>query len=99
MMIYIIHQKVYTNTVKARWLLLLAYSSSIARLWFVVELMLPMTWNDPRARMPAMVDGLDNDARWLGRFHAGEREVLSACYRDYVQIALRATRGLLRDAD
>ncbi len=39
------------------------------------------------------------DAPWLDRFHAGEREVLDQCYRDHFRVVDSAVGQVLRGAD
>jgi len=39
------------------------------------------------------------DAPWLERFHAGEREVIEGCYRDHFRVVENAVGQVLRGAD
>ena len=40
-----------------------------------------------------------DDPAWLGRFHAGDRDVLGACYRDHFGTVARAVGRVLHGAD
>jgi RNA polymerase sigma-70 factor, ECF subfamily len=39
------------------------------------------------------------DALWLARFHAGERDVIDGCYRDHFRVVEGAVGKVLRGAD
>jgi RNA polymerase sigma-70 factor (ECF subfamily) len=42
---------------------------------------------------------LPHDALWLDRFHAGERDIIEACYRDHFRVVENAVGRILRGAD
>src|SRR5690348_18485037 len=44
-------------------------------------------------------DAPEEDAAWLAAFHAGERQVLEACYRRHFGVVAAAAARVLRDVD
>jgi RNA polymerase sigma-70 factor (ECF subfamily) len=41
----------------------------------------------------------EEDSAWLARFHAGAREVIEGCYRDYFRVVEQAVGQILQGAD
>ncbi len=52
-------------------------------------------WPTTMAARPARAQ----DALWLDRFHAGERDVIEGCYRDHFRVVENAVGQVLRGAD
>ncbi|WP_226994074.1 RNA polymerase sigma factor [Myxococcus hansupus] len=53
----------------------------------------------PSHRHPASEDTSEEASRWLARFHAGDAQVLNACYREHFDTVYRAAARILPSVD